>query len=147
MNQWIHIIGVPAIYTTALVFLRKVPLTLPAAVPTGVTEALLKLQGGSALTAALPVAMAYAGYYLYLSPSLVGAAAGGLALAGLPASSKWITAFGAASTKAAVGTHIAAWVAQFWGHGYHEGRSPALLDNLFQGEAGRLLRCIHWPPG
>jgi len=32
----------------------------------------------------------------------------------------------------AAGVHIVAWLAQFYGHGVHEGRSPALLDNLFQ---------------
>lgn len=31
-----------------------------------------------------------------------------------------------------LGLHIAGWVAQFYGHGVHEGRSPALLDNLLQ---------------
>lgn len=32
----------------------------------------------------------------------------------------------------AASVHIIAWLAQFYGHGVHEGRSPALLDNLFQ---------------
>ena len=26
--------------------------------------------------------------------------------------------------------HILAWIAQFYGHGVHEGRAPALVDNL-----------------
>lgn len=26
--------------------------------------------------------------------------------------------------------HIVAWIAQFYGHGVHEGRAPALVDNL-----------------
>ena len=26
--------------------------------------------------------------------------------------------------------HIVAWIAQFYGHGVHEGRAPALMDNL-----------------
>ena len=26
--------------------------------------------------------------------------------------------------------NIAAWIAQFWGHGFHEGRAPALMTNL-----------------
>ena len=34
--------------------------------------------------------------------------------------------------KLAVGVHIFCWVAQFYGHGAHEGRAPALFDNLFQ---------------
>ena len=28
--------------------------------------------------------------------------------------------------------NIASWIAQFMGHGFAEGRAPALLDNLFQ---------------
>jgi len=28
--------------------------------------------------------------------------------------------------------HVAAWLAQFYGHGVHEKRAPALLDNLLQ---------------
>ena len=32
----------------------------------------------------------------------------------------WITTF----------IHIAAWIAQFYGHGVHEGRAPALTENL-----------------
>ena len=34
--------------------------------------------------------------------------------------------------KLAVGVHIMAWIAQFYGHGVHEKRAPALLDNLLQ---------------
>ncbi|KAG7194642.1 uncharacterized protein KQ657_004318 [Scheffersomyces spartinae] len=32
----------------------------------------------------------------------------------------------------AVAIHIASWLAQFYGHGIHEKRAPALLDNLLQ---------------
>ncbi|KAI8804511.1 hypothetical protein BJ742DRAFT_760322 [Cladochytrium replicatum] len=31
-----------------------------------------------------------------------------------------------------VGIHVLSWIMQFYGHGVHEGRAPALLDNLFQ---------------
>ena len=30
----------------------------------------------------------------------------------------------------AIGIFFAGWIAQFWGHGVHERRAPALLDNL-----------------
>lgn len=30
--------------------------------------------------------------------------------------------------------HVGSWVAQFYGHGVHEHRAPALLDNLVGGE-------------
>ena len=36
-------------------------------------------------------------------------------------------------TIAAV-VHVGCWIAQFYGHGVHEGRAPALLDNLLGGE-------------
>lgn len=32
----------------------------------------------------------------------------------------------------AIGLHVFSWVAQFIGHGFFEGRAPALLDNLLQ---------------
>ena len=32
----------------------------------------------------------------------------------------------------ALGIHITSWIAQFYGHGFHEGRSPALFANLHQ---------------
>ena len=32
----------------------------------------------------------------------------------------------------AIGVHIFCWVAQIYSHKVYEGRSPALLDNLFQ---------------
>lgn len=35
------------------------------------------------------------------------------------------------SWKIGLFIHIIAWLAQFYGHGVYEGRSPALLDNLF----------------
>lgn len=34
--------------------------------------------------------------------------------------------------KYAIYLHIGAWLAQFYGHGVHERRAPALLDNLLQ---------------
>ncbi|KAI5960148.1 uncharacterized protein KGF55_004871 [Candida pseudojiufengensis] len=32
--------------------------------------------------------------------------------------------------KIVIGLHLISWIAQFYGHGIHEKRSPALLDNL-----------------
>lgn len=34
--------------------------------------------------------------------------------------------------KYTIGIHVMAWLAQFYGHGVHEKRAPALLDNLLQ---------------
>ena len=40
--------------------------------------------------------------------------------------------YGSTANKAAIGIHVASWIAQFIGHGVFEGRAPALLDNLVQ---------------
>jgi uncharacterized membrane protein YGL010W len=37
------------------------------------------------------------------------------------------------SLWAAATVHVLCWLAQFYGHGVHEGRAPALLDNLLGG--------------
>ena len=34
------------------------------------------------------------------------------------------------ATKIAIGIEAFGWISQFYGHGVHEGRAPALLDNL-----------------
>jgi uncharacterized membrane protein YGL010W len=34
--------------------------------------------------------------------------------------------------KIALGIHVASWLAQFYGHGVHERRAPALFDSLGQ---------------
>jgi Protein of unknown function (DUF962) len=39
---------------------------------------------------------------------------------------------GVSATAAVAAVHAAGWMAQFWGHAVHEGRAPALRDNLFQ---------------
>lgn len=36
------------------------------------------------------------------------------------------------SARLAAIAHLIGWLAQFYGHAKHEGRAPALLDNLFQ---------------
>jgi len=35
--------------------------------------------------------------------------------------------------RLALALHAASWIAQFYGHGVHEGRAPALLDNIVGG--------------
>ena len=87
------------------------------------------------MTAALPVAAGYAGYYLSLTlleRPLLGLGAASLALGALPLAHTWVGKLGAYSIPGAIALHITSWIAQFYGHGVHEGRSPALLDNLFQ---------------
>ena len=48
--------------------------------------------------------------------------------------------------------HVFCWLAQFYGHGVHEGRAPALLDNLLGGkflspvgdDAEVEYNCVSW---
>lgn len=60
--------------------------------------------------------------------------AGGLASVLMAAayltSNMWMADGG--SPRVATAVHILGWLAQFYGHAAHEGRAPALLDNLFQ---------------
>jgi hypothetical protein len=45
--------------------------------------------------------------------------------------------------KLALLVQLFSWLSQFIGHGAAEGRAPALLDNLLQGECGR----VEWVAG
>ena len=73
----------------------------------------------------------YATLYVLMEP-----VAGGLLapiLLGWTALANHITdTYGSTANYWASGIHIAAWIAQFIGHGAFEGRAPALLDNLAQ---------------
>lgn len=120
-------ICVPAIYGSALVLVNQIALPVPAAVAGALAAA-----GLPAASAALPVAAFYAGYWSYLTgPSLLGASASALAFGALFGVRAWGPALGARAIPVAIGVHVFSWVAQFYGHGAHEGRAPALLDNLF----------------
>jgi uncharacterized membrane protein YGL010W len=45
---------------------------------------------------------------------------------------------GVGSMKLALLVQLFSWLSQFIGHGAAEGRAPALLDNLLQGECGQV---------
>ena len=129
VNQVIHIICVPLILITALVFLSYADMS--GVVPDAVAKAVAR-GTGEPLNAALVVAAAYMLYYLYLTPSALGCIA--LGMVGLCFTTAVYAKghLGAAAWQPALAVHVVAWIAQFYGHGVHEGRSPALLDNLFQ---------------
>jgi uncharacterized membrane protein YGL010W len=144
INQLIHVICVPAIYTTALAFLTKASapaVALPAAIGPvlrllGESAAASAAAAGSpaAVTLALPAAALYAGYYLSLTlprRPLLGLTAGALALGALPLAHS-LLGLSPGAMPILIGVHVATWLAQFYGHGVHEGRSPALLDNLWR---------------
>lgn len=42
------------------------------------------------------------------------------------------TKYGRTANSWAIALHVICWLAQFVGHGFFEGRAPALLDNLVQ---------------
>ena len=119
VNQAIHAVCIPLIFLTALILLSHPALVLPLGV--------VKLMPAPA------VAAWYCAYYLMIGAPL------GLALTavGLVCAACWgaivLTAtYGRAALLTALAVHIAAWVAQFVGHGVWEKRAPALLTNLQQ---------------
>lgn len=140
INQRIHQVFVPAIYTTALVFLTRASTGITASsLPSLFTPVLKALGegkgGGGSISAGLPVALGYAAYYWSLTVverPLLGLSASALALGALPLAHAWMGNLGPHAMTGAIVVHVMSWVAQFYGHGVHEGRSPALLDNLFQ---------------
>ena len=77
------------------------------------------------------VCLVYSSLYILMEP-----VAGGMLaplLLGATAYSNYLTStYGMKANYAAIGVHVASWIAQFIGHGIFEGRAPALLDNLVQ---------------
>lgn len=109
------------------------PVNLAPYVPAGITSFLTSLLKGPApLDAATLVAAGYAAYYVYLTPSPLGVAAVGMVAALCTGAHAFVSSAGPAAWRPALALHIVCWLAQFYGHGAHERRSPALLDNLFQ---------------
>jgi len=122
-NVWIHIICVPFILWSAYVLGAQLP-----AIP-GVPAVHVEL--GPYLTFDLnyPALWAIATelYYFVITPLVT--------LTHLPiAAATLLTANWFAhqpgSVNIAAVVHVVCWLAQFYGHGVHEGRAPALLDNL-----------------
>ena len=83
------------------------------------------------------MAMVFAAlYFVYYSiielPGIAGLIAAAMVFAGYVYSVFLYTVHGNHCWNLALYTHIVCWVAQIVGHKVWEGRSPALLDNLFQ---------------
>ena len=135
--QVIHFVFVPAILWSALVWLAAAgPLAATPKALAALAAARLPpwLAAGVAADGALLAAAAYAAFYVALD------APAGLswgALVGLPlavTATAFNAALGAAAAaKWALGVHALGWFMQIVpGHGYFEGRKPALLDSLVQ---------------
>lgn len=93
--------------------------------PEAITVPYLDLNIGTILS------ISYCALYILLEP-VAGSALSILLLAGT-AYGKYLTSVhGMTANFWAVCGFVAAWIAQFLGHGLFEGRAPALLDNIFQ---------------
>lgn len=108
-NQLIHVFGVPLIYSTALAFASFVPL------------------GSTGYTLSDVTAAFYAISFVIMEPG-----AGLLYAPVIAGMHYWGTKILSQNISLAVAIHVAAWIAQFVGHGVFEKRKPALLDNLLQ---------------
>ncbi|KAL4075750.1 hypothetical protein V8B97DRAFT_1926522 [Scleroderma yunnanense] len=123
VNVWIHIFGVPAIVWSAFVLGTQLPrpLFLPS-VQYVLNEYMVFETNAPALTSAL-----YMVYYAILDPVAALLYAPQMALTLLTA-----TAFSYRpnAIRDALIVQAISWIAQFIGHGFAEGRAPALLDNI-----------------
>ena len=126
MNQLVHIIFVPTIVLTALVFFSYLKLE-------SIFPAVASSSFAPYLSADVPVALGYAGYYIYLCPNAVGFSGAFLVMTALLASQAYVSAVGSIAWVPAIALHILSWILQVHvGHTIYEKRAPALLDNLAQ---------------
>ncbi|KAL6075973.1 Endoplasmic reticulum membrane protein [Balamuthia mandrillaris] len=125
INQWIHIIGVPIIMFTVLVWLQSLPPFMAVDISQGMLA-----YGPWHVNAALGVSLAYLLFFIYLEPfaSVLYAPV----VLGICYASEVFAANVENANMIALGLHVLAWVAQFIGHGVAEKRAPALLDSVAQ---------------
>ncbi|KAI9098337.1 DUF962-domain-containing protein [Phlyctochytrium arcticum] len=123
INQLVHVIFVPTILWTVLVWLTS----------TG-EFAHWALSDVLPINGALVVITVYNLYYILLEP-LAGLLYTPL-LFGMCAYANTFAAkpevWGTSPMLAVTAMHVASWIMQFAGHGFAEKRAPALLDNLLQ---------------
>eukprot|EP01138_Halocafeteria_seosinensis_P003245 gb/GECG01003319.1/.p1 GENE.gb/GECG01003319.1/~~gb/GECG01003319.1/.p1 ORF type:complete len:217 (+),score=18.81 gb/GECG01003319.1/:1-651(+) len=136
VNQWIHIIFVPLILWSALVFFTYLGPVFGAWDKTApLAHDLFPVANGViADNASLLVGLLYVAYYISLSPGPLGLSAA-LLVGGLVYAANYYTHVmpaDASTWQIAVVLHVVAWIVQFYGHGVHEGRAPALLDSFLQ---------------
>lgn len=141
VNVAIHIVCVPLIWISALSLLHTVNVSLsglaarlPQELRAPVYEASAQLARHTPhalyphLNLASLLAVLYFVYYAVLD---VGAATLILPLWTAYYYVSWaLIAYHPQGQAIALSLFVASWIAQFYGHGVHEGRAPALLDNL-----------------
>ena len=126
VNQIIHFICIWPIFWT---FMLMLSYTKPIDSLDFVSE---QLPEGYEVNICLILAAMYFVYYLLIElPGIAGPIAAAL-VAFSYVSTHYVRELYPDSWKIAAVINIVAWLLQFYGHGVHEGRSPALLDNLFQ---------------
>jgi uncharacterized membrane protein YGL010W len=110
---------------TALTYVKGTNTPTLVPLPDAITVPYLDLNFGTLFC------LSYCALYILLEP-VAGSALSILLLAGT-AYGKYLTlAHGMTANFWAACGFVAAWIAQFLGHGLFEGRAPALLDNIFQ---------------
>ena len=127
VNQAIHIVFVWPILISALVLLLHIPhsfttVNVPSLTTTPVD-----------INMCLLVAAYYALVYMYIElPGFAGCIASAMVVGSYFLANHIKDAHSENAFQLSLIVHVTSWVAQFYGHGVHEGRSPALLTNLYQ---------------
>lgn len=136
VNQWIHIVCVPFILASAFALVHHysppAATILPFSLKSPVLLQLVEKLSGAPLSYATPFLVMYMAFYVWITPSLLGVSAAVLVFLLYQVGVAAESALGANFVAVAAATQVVAWAAQFYGHGAHEKRSPALLDNLVQ---------------
>ncbi|KAJ3073557.1 hypothetical protein HK102_005975 [Quaeritorhiza haematococci] len=117
INKFIHIVCVPLIFWTVLVWLSNLVYEKPWI---------------DSSNAAGWVVAVYIAYYLVLEP-LAGILYAPILIGLCYGAYYFVHAYGPQdANKYAIVLHVISWIAQFVGHGVAEKRAPALLDSLLQ---------------
>eukprot|EP00042_Codosiga_hollandica_P008334 m.19164 g.19164 ORF g.19164 m.19164 type:complete len:188 (-) comp30715_c0_seq1:27-590(-) len=119
VNKAIHIVCVPILLWTAVVWFTYTGPLLPA-------PSFLNVE----LNFGFLASIGYGLYYMSIEP-LAGSIAFFFLFNGARVATAWV-AHDHDAWKIALGIHILSWVLQFIGHGVFEKRAPALFTSLFQ---------------
>ncbi|PKI85806.1 hypothetical protein MVES_000630 [Malassezia vespertilionis] len=141
VNVGIHVVCVPLIWMSALSLVLSSGLSLPSiahALPAPLGAPLLEFSAWLAETLppavyeqVNPASVASVMYWIYYAVLDLGTALLISPLWTLYYYASWaLIEYEPRGAAIALSIFIASWVAQFYGHGVHEGRAPALLDNL-----------------
>ncbi|CAM9377468.1 unnamed protein product, partial [Ectocarpus sp. 8 AP-2014] len=126
VNKFIHLLCIWPIIWTGCALMTQCSF---GKLPSAVLEQLPLKDEAWNLHLGTPVVMVYIFVYLVMDP-LAGGVASFMMASTYLTTNLWMA--GGGSARLATAAHIGCWLAQFYGHAAHEGRAPALLDNLFQ---------------